>query len=48
MEKLKNDKELAKKNQQKKDSGDNKLKIKPQAILPDDKRKPEPKDTVAN
>lgn len=44
--KVKDDKEKAKKGLPKKDSGDNK--IKPQAILPDERKRPEPKDTVVN
>ncbi|UEG50478.1 penicillin-binding protein 2 [Ferruginibacter lapsinanis] len=46
LDKMKKDKELAKKDQSKKDSGDNKLKIKSQAILPDERKRAEPKDTV--
>ncbi len=36
------------KDKQKKDSGDNKLRIKTEAILPSERKKPEPKDTVNN
>jgi penicillin-binding protein 2 len=46
MDKLKKDKEDQKKEQPKKDSNDNKIKIKTEAILPDEKKKPEIKDTV--
>jgi hypothetical protein len=34
------------KDKQKKDSGDKKLRINTEAILPTEKKKPEPKDTV--
>ncbi len=36
------------KDKQKKDSGDNKLRIKTEAILPNEKKKPEPKDSLDN
>ena len=44
--KLKKDKETLKKDQPQKDSGNNKTKINPQAILPDEKKKPGAKDSV--
>ena len=37
---------VAEKKQPKKDSNDNKIKIKTEAILPDEKKKPETKDSV--
>lgn len=46
LDKMKKDRELAKKDPTKRDSGDNKLKVKPQAILPDERKRAEPKDTV--
>lgn len=46
LDKMKKDRELAKKDPSKKDSGDNKIKVKPQAILPDERKRAEPKDTV--
>ena len=46
LDQLKKDKEELKKNQQKKDSNDSKLKDIPQAILPTEKKKPELKDTL--
>ena len=46
LDKLKKDKEELKKDQQKNDSNDNKIKIKAEAILPDEKKKPEIKDSV--
>ena len=46
LDKLKNDKDDLKKGQQKKDSNDKKITIKTEAILPDEKKKPEVKDTV--
>jgi penicillin-binding protein 2 len=46
LEQLKKEKDDFKKNHPKKDSGDNKLKINTEAILPSEKKKPEPKDTV--
>jgi len=46
LDKLKNDKEDLKKNQPKKDSNNNKIKIKPEAILPDKQKKPELKDSA--
>jgi len=48
LDQIKIDKEELKKNQQKKDSNDNQLKDKPQAILPEEKKKPESKDTLNN
>lgn len=46
LDKIKKAGETMTKTQPKKDSTDNKLKIKPQAILPDERKKSEPKDTV--
>ncbi len=46
LDQLKKDKEDLKKNQQKKDSNDSKIKDKPQAILPDEKKRTELKDSV--
>ena len=46
MDKLKKDKEDQKKEQPKKDSNDNKIKINTDAILPNEKKKPEIKDSV--
>jgi penicillin-binding protein 2 len=46
LDKLKKDKEDLKKDIPKKDSNDNKIKIKAEAILPDEKKKPEIKDSV--
>jgi penicillin-binding protein 2 len=46
LDKLKKDKETVKKDTPKKDSGDNKLKIKPSAILPDEKKKNALTDSV--
>jgi penicillin-binding protein 2 len=46
MDKLKKDKEEQKKEQPKKDSNDNKIKINTDAILPNEKKKPEIKDSV--
>ena len=48
LDQLKKDKEELKKNKQKKDSNDNKLKDIPQAILPNEKKKPELKDSINN
>jgi len=48
LEQIKTDKEELKKNQLPKDSNDNKLKDKPQAILPEEKKKPELKDSLNN
>ena len=48
LDQLKKEKDELKKNQQKKDSGDNKVNIKPEAILPSEKKKPEIKDTLNN
>jgi penicillin-binding protein 2 len=45
LDKLKNNKEELKTGQQKKDSNDNKIKIKTEAILPDEKKKSEIKDS---
>ncbi len=46
LDKLKKDKEDLKKGQPKKDSNDRKVIIKTEAIMPDEKKKPELKDTV--
>ena len=46
LDQLKKEKDELKKNQQKKDSNNNNLKLKPEAILPSEKKKPELKDTV--
>jgi penicillin-binding protein 2 len=46
LDKLKKDKEELKKEQPKKDSNDNKIKIKTEAILPDEKKKPAIKDSA--
>jgi penicillin-binding protein 2 len=46
LDNLKKDKEDLKKQPPKKDSNDNKIKIKTEAILPDEKKKPESKDSV--
>jgi penicillin-binding protein 2 len=46
LDKLKKDKESAKSKQQKKDSSDNPLKMKPEAILQNEKKKPEIKDSL--
>jgi penicillin-binding protein 2 len=46
LDKLKKDKETVKKDTPKKDSGDNNLKIKPSAILPDEKKKNALNDSV--
>jgi penicillin-binding protein 2 len=46
LDKLKKDKEDLKKGTTKKDSGDKKIIIKTEALLPDDKKKPELKDSV--
>ena len=46
LDKLKKDKEEVSKGLPKKDSNDNKMKIKAEAILPDEKKKPEIKDTL--
>jgi hypothetical protein len=46
LEEIKKNKEEEKKRQSKKDSGDNKLRINTEAILPTEKKKPEPKDTL--
>jgi penicillin-binding protein 2 len=46
LDQLKKEKEDLKKNQQKKEESDNKLQLKPEAILPTEKKKPELKDSV--
>ena len=46
LDKIKKDKDSIKKEQPQKDSGNNKMKINPQAILPDEKKKPAAKDSV--
>ncbi len=46
LEEIKKNKEDEKKRQSRKDSGDNKLRINTEAILPTEKKKPEPKDTL--
>jgi penicillin-binding protein 2 len=46
LDKLKKDKEDLKNGQPKKDSNDNKIRIKTEAILPNEKKKPELKDSV--
>jgi penicillin-binding protein 2 len=46
LDQIKKDKEETRKNQQKKEESDNKLQIKPEAILPYEKKKPELKDTI--
>ena len=46
LDQLKKEKEELKKNQSKKDSGDKKITIKTEAILPTEKKKPEIKDTA--
>jgi hypothetical protein len=48
LEQIKTDKEELMKNQLPKDSNENKLKDKPQAILPEEKKKPELKDSLNN
>ena len=48
LDQIKKDKENIKKSAPAKDSNDNKLKDKPQAILPGEKKKPELKDTLNN
>ena len=48
LDQLKKDKEDLKKNQSKKDSNNNKQIIKPEGILPNEKKKPELKDTLNN
>ena len=48
LDKMKKDKEAEKNSAPVKDSSDKKIIIKPAAILPDDKKKPEPKDTLKN
>lgn len=46
LDKLKKDKDEAKKGQPKKDSNDNKLRIRTEAVLPDEKRKPASQDSI--
>jgi penicillin-binding protein 2 len=46
LDKLKKDKEDLKKGQPRKDSGDRKITIRTEAVLPDEKKKPELKDTL--
>jgi hypothetical protein len=46
LDQLKKDKEDLKKDQQKKEDSDNKLKFKTEAILPTEKKKPELKDSM--
>ena len=46
LDKIKKDKDSLKKEQPQKDSGNNKMKTDPQAILPDEKKKPAAKDSV--
>lgn len=48
LDQLKKEKDDLKKNQQKKEESDGKLKINTEAILPNEKKKPEPKDTLNN
>jgi len=48
LDQIKKEKEDLKKNQQKKEDSDSKLKINTEAILPSEKKKPEPQDTVKN
>jgi hypothetical protein len=48
LDQIKKDKEDLKKNQSKKDSANNKQFIKPEGILPNEKKKPEIKDSVNN
>lgn len=48
LDQIKMDKEELKKNKPAKDSGDKKTNIKPEAILPNEKKKPESKDSVKN
>ena len=48
LDQIKKDKEDLKKNQSKKDSANNKQIIKPEGILPNEKKKPEIKDTLNN
>ena len=46
LDQLKKEKDEQKKNQQKKEESDGKIKINTEAILPNEKKKPEPKDSV--
>ena len=48
LDKIKTDKETVRKTQPSKDSSDKKTDTKTEAILPSEKKKPEPKDTVRN
>jgi len=48
LDKMKKDKETVKDNKQGKDSSNKKTVVKPEAVLPNEKKKPEPKDTVKN
>ena len=48
LDKMKKDKELVKDTKQEKDSSNKKPVLKPEAVLPNEKKKPEPKDTVRN
>ena len=46
LDQLKKDKDDVKKNPPKKEEEENKLNFKPEAILPTEKKKPEPNDTI--
>jgi penicillin-binding protein 2 len=48
LDQIKKDKDDLKKNQQKKEESDGKIKINTEAILPNEKKKPEPKDSLNN
>jgi hypothetical protein len=48
LDKMKKDKETAKDTKPSKDSSNKNPVIKPEAVLPNEKKKPEPKDTVKN
>jgi len=48
LDQIKKEKDELKKGQQKKEESDSKQKIKPEAILPSEKKKPEPKDSLNN
>ncbi|MFZ1304908.1 MAG: penicillin-binding transpeptidase domain-containing protein [Ferruginibacter sp.] len=48
LDQIKKEKDELKKNQQKKEESDGKAKINTEAILPNEKKKPEPKDTLNN
>ncbi|MBK8519784.1 MAG: penicillin-binding protein 2 [Chitinophagaceae bacterium] len=48
LDQIKKEKDDLKKNQQKKEESDGKAKINTEAILPNEKKKPEPKDTLNN